>query len=98
MRTLPIILCAALCFSLNAQAEVLRIPISEQGSSPTALPLRGEQQAQVIQQFGQPVKRHASVGNPPITRWDYADFSVYFESTTVVNSVKNHQPRHAITP
>lgn len=98
MRYLKLLICASLCLSVNLHAEVLRIPISEQGVSHTGLPTHGEQQAQVIKQFGQPDKRHASVGHPPITRWDYADFSVYFEGTTVVNSVKSHQPRRPVTP
>ncbi len=56
------------------------------------LPDRGQLMAQVESQFGAPVRKHATVGGdsrhqPPITRWDYADFSVYFEHSHVVNTV-----------
>lgn len=38
------------------------------------------------------------IGPPPITRWDYTGFSVYFEYSTVINSVKNHQAKYPISP
>ncbi len=37
--------------------------------------------------YGEPTKRHAAVGNPPITRWDYPQFSVYFENDRVLHRV-----------
>ena len=80
------------------QADVLRIPISQQGSVSIKMPTHGDKQAQVIQQFGEPSKRHASVGQPPISRWDYPGFSVYFEQSTVVNSVQIHQPNAPVAP
>lgn len=82
----------------SVQADVLRIPISQQGSASIKMPAHGDQQAQVLQQFGEPSKRHASVGQPPISRWDYSDFSVYFEQNTVVNSVQTHQPNTSSAP
>lgn len=80
------------------QSDVLRIPISQQGSASITMPTHGDKQAQVIQQFGEPSKRHASVGQPPISRWDYPGFSVYFEQSTVVNSVQIHQPSSSVAP
>jgi hypothetical protein len=38
-------------------------------------------------QFGAPQERHPSVGEPPITRWDYAGFSVFFDHDRVIHSV-----------
>lgn len=92
------LICCALLTSTQLYAEVLRIPISQQGTSTLQMPARGEQQTQVLQQFGEPQRRHSSVGQPPITRWDYPDFSVYFEQSTVVNSVQLHQAKHPVTP
>jgi hypothetical protein len=43
--------------------------------------------ADVESRFGAPATRHATVGQPPITRWDYADFSVYFEFERVIHAV-----------
>ena len=87
-----------LVLSSTTHADVLRIPISQQGDTRIKMPAHGDQQAQVIQQFGEPSKRHPSIGQPPITRWDYSGFSVYFEQSTVVNSVQTHQPRDSFAP
>jgi hypothetical protein len=43
--------------------------------------------ATVESRFGPPSNRHAAVGNPPITRWDYPQFSVYFENDRVLHTV-----------
>jgi len=48
----------------------------------------------LLERFGLPDEEHPAVGKPPITRWDYREFSVYFESGHVVDSVRHHQPRH----
>ena len=53
----------------------------------TELPRRGSSMAQVQERFGAPKSRHAAVGQPPITRWDYEGFSVYFEHQHVVHAV-----------
>ena len=37
--------------------------------------------------FGEPRARHAAVGQPPITRWDYDGFTVYFEHNHVIHAV-----------
>jgi hypothetical protein len=48
--------------------------------------------------FGAPAKRFAPVGggkpeHPPITRWDYADFSVFFERDRVIDAVVKEAPK-----
>lgn len=95
---LTTLLCLGILSTTTVQADVLRIPISQQGSASIKMPTHGDKQAQVIQQFGEPSKRHASVGQPPISRWDYPGFSVYFEQSTVVNSVQIHQPNAPVAP
>ena len=50
-------------------------------------PHRSQTMRQVERHFGAPEKRYATVGRPPITRWDYPDFSVYFEFNRVVHAV-----------
>ena len=52
-----------------------------------AAPARGMTMAQVEKQYGAPSDRHAPVGQPPITRWVYADKVVYFEYDHVVHAV-----------
>ena len=55
-------------------------------------PKRGVTMSDVEKHFGAPVTRHATVGGgsprqPPITRWDYNGFSVFFERDRVIDSV-----------
>ena len=55
-------------------------------------PKRGTTMGDVEKHFGAPVTRHPTVGGasahqPPITRWDYNGFSVFFERDRVVDSV-----------
>ena len=55
-------------------------------------PHRGDTMKVVEQKFGQPTERHAAVGGasgaqPPITRWDYPHFSVFFEKERVIHAV-----------
>lgn len=55
-------------------------------------PKRGITMAEVEKHFGAPVTRHPAVGGanphqPPITRWDYNGFSVFFEKDHVIESV-----------
>ncbi|PTU73218.1 phosphodiesterase [Pseudomonas mangrovi] len=93
-----LLLLASLIFPLSLHADVLQIPIGQQSSiDEHSLPTRGQRQGVVLERFGLPDQEHPAVGQPPITRWDYRDFSVYFESGVVINSVVHHRPRAAET-
>jgi hypothetical protein len=37
--------------------------------------------------FGAPSRRVPAVGEPPITRWEYPGFVVYFERDRVIHAV-----------
>lgn len=55
-------------------------------------PKRGVTMSEVEKHFGAPVTRHAAVGGgsphrPPITRWDYSGFAVFFEGDRVIDAV-----------
>jgi len=50
-------------------------------------PRRGVSMAQVEKRFGEPRERHPAVGTPPITRWDYEHFAVFFEKDLVIDAV-----------
>lgn len=52
-------------------------------------PARGTSMDEVLSQSGEPEKKLDAVGQPPITRWIYQDYTVYFEHQTVIHSVKN---------
>jgi hypothetical protein len=51
------------------------------------VPQRGALMSAVETRFGAPRTRHAAIGQPPITRWDYDRFSVYFEYQHVIHTV-----------
>ncbi len=55
--------------------------------SATPQPARGALMKTVEKQFGAPAEKHPTVGKPPITRWDYPNFSVFFEGDRVIDSV-----------
>ncbi len=55
------------------------------------LPGNGLSMSEVESRFGSPLERHAAVGQPPITRWVYDDYSVYFEYRLVIESVLHHE-------
>jgi len=55
--------------------------------SSVARPGRGTTMHDVKARFGAPEKEYPAVGKPPITRWDYPAFSVFFEYNRVVHSV-----------
>lgn len=73
----------------------LVIPIGQQGDDSAAIarPKLGLSSAQVREQFGEPQDWSDPVGQPPITTWQYADFSVYFEYDKVIHSVLKHKPQ-----
>lgn len=75
-------------------AEVIQIPVGSQNPQAATLerPALGMLKDPVRSRFGEPQKRHAAVGNPPIERWDYEQFSVYFEYDHVIHSVL-HGPK-----
>ena len=50
-------------------------------------PSRGMTMSQVASKFGEPVNKVAAVGKPPISRWEYPGFVVYFEHDHVIHSV-----------
>ncbi len=93
-----------LVFAGPLPAETLGIPApapaAETGDTATppappakgiriTLPGRGMTMEQVEAKFGPPRERLPSVGDPPITRWVYDDFTVYFEYEYVIDAVPN---------
>ena len=70
-------------------AEAIKIPIGAQTSESKqiARPATGTTKNKVKIQFGAPVKENAPKGNPPISTWEYAEFTVYFENDHVTYSV-----------
>jgi hypothetical protein len=55
--------------------------------SEVATPARGMSMEQVAAKFGEPASKVAAVGKPPISRWEYPGFIVYFEHEHVIHAV-----------
>jgi len=82
-------------------AEDIKIPIGTQTPElkQVARPATGATKAQVNNQFGAPLKENAPRGNPPISTWEYAEFTVYFEHNHVIHSVikpKLHESKEIV--
>ena len=70
----------------SLRADVLLIEEVRQADR-MELPTNGMNQSQVRERFGAPAQTNAPVGDPPITRWDYDGWSVYFEYDLVLFTV-----------
>ena len=75
---------------IPAQADVISLRTNAALDVPR--PTRGMSMSQVESQFGAPVEKSSAVGKPPITHWDYDNFTVFFEYEHVVHSVVKHKP------
>jgi hypothetical protein len=86
MRTALALTLAFMALPLSAETLVVDGSVQVRPVS-IELPRRGLSMAQVEARFGAPRTRHSAVGQPPITRWDYDGFSVYFEYQHVIHAV-----------
>jgi hypothetical protein len=57
------------------------------GSGCAQRPTRGLSKAEVEARFGTPSETVAAIGDPPISRWEYPGFVVYFEYELVIHAV-----------
>lgn len=71
-------------------ADTLLIEAVEKNAS-VQRPLRGESMSAVESRYGQADAARTVVGEPPITRWIYPEFTVYFEHSHVIHSVVNRK-------
>ena len=76
-----------------ANADVLLVERAQEAQT-MPLPTRGMTMSQVEKKFGAPMSKRNPVGGanekrPPITRWVYADYTVYFENSHVIDAVLN---------
>ena len=76
--------------------DVVRESVSVEKPAPApafTLPKRGTLMTEVEREFGKPVRAVAAVGTPPITRWEYQHFTIYFEHDRVLHAVSNEKKR-----
>lgn len=94
-RMLPLITAISLSMATTLQAETLEMPAESAAPAPAStgytvtLPGRGMNMTQVEEKFGPPLHKLPEVGDPPIIRWVYPNYTVYFEYQFVINSVLN---------
>jgi len=88
-RTLMSLLTLLLISSGPALADVLLVD-SIQSAPQIQTPRNGLTMSQVRQQYGSPTAEMPAVGEPPISRWEYNGFSVYFEHDLALHSVIHH--------
>lgn len=88
---------AAICFSaaLTSHGETVRLPVGQQANDvwQGKTPSRGSLKSQVEAQFGSPDSVEGPAGEPPISFWEYPDFTVYFEHNHVIHTVIKHRPK-----
>ncbi len=88
VRVLVLIALAAGLFgAAGAQNLDMRNTDPSQRFDAPGKPTRGMTQSRVEAEFGEPTPRRAPVGEPPITRWDYPGFAVFFEYDKVIHAV-----------
>lgn len=81
---------APLLLPTPAHAESLRMKVQQEHHY--NMPARGMTMAQVKREYGAPLKVLATRGGsskhqPPIHRWEYSKYIVYFEYSHVIHSV-----------
>ena len=64
--------------------------LKESGATVSERPDRGQSMDKVESIWGQPQSKQGAVGDPPISRWEYSDFIVYFEYQRVIHAVQKH--------
>jgi hypothetical protein len=87
MRSAPWLLSAVAVLALSSPvlADTLTTPAAPQASGDR--PARGMSMEKVEATFGAPSNRVSPIGEPPITRWEYPGFVVYFEHQLVIHTV-----------
>ena len=77
--------------SSNLSAEEINIPTPESNTTEytVQLPGRGMSMEMVQNRFGEATEKFSAVGTPPISKWIYNTFTVYFESEFVIHAVVN---------
>ena len=93
MKTKRVLICflSLLIFS-TANSDVLMIQ-RLQSSQKLDLPLKGTTMNKVESTYGKALSIKGPIGDPPITTWEYENFSVYFEYQHVIHTVA-----HKATP
>jgi len=85
-----VVLALALAAVAGHTTVLLLDGIEADAQSKLERPKSGMTMSGVEKTYGEPAQKHAAVGQPPITRWDYPAFAVYFEYDRVIHAVSKH--------
>lgn len=80
-----------------SRADALDMPTdigAPSNNSMIKTPDRGMTMEQVTEEFGKPSSVLQPVGDPPITRWIYPEFTVHFENQYVIHAVIKKHNQH----
>jgi hypothetical protein len=86
------VLAASLMFASLAHADTFDVRKNVRHGASGDMPRRGLSMAQVERLYGAPVEKLPTAGgdaprHPPINRWRYNGYTVYFERNRVIHSV-----------
>ena len=86
------LLATLLLAATSAHADTFDVRKNAAIGSGGDLPRRGLSMAQVEQRYGAPIEKFPTAGgdaprHPPINRWRYNGYTVYFERNRVIHSV-----------
>ncbi len=91
MAKLSAVILVALAMGLLSAVNAQDLNLSGSDGSSTfdqpGKPTRGMTRDSVEANYGSPQSTTAAVGDPPISRWEYADFVVFFEYDRVIHAV-----------
>ena len=92
MRTIAALLALVISgLPTGARADTFILDgIGQSAATAAERPHRGMTMSQVSARWGEPASRADPVGKPPISRWEYPGFSVYFEQDHVIHAVVKH--------
>ena len=91
-KTMPLLAGTAfLALSLGSHAESLEVPVGAHSDNAHVEQVRGLKKDQVTARLGDPIGIQGPIGEPAISRWEYADFYVYFEWDVALHTVKKHR-------
>lgn len=89
------VLLFSLLWMASVEADVLLMDAVAEAppnsSSGILRPQRGTTMPEVFAAYGEPAQTRDAVGEPPITRWIYPQYTVYFEYQSVIDVVVHRQ-------
>lgn len=90
MRRLALLIAAVgLALPVPGMADTLTLTAGPAAALP--LPGNGMSMNDVLRRYGAPLRRLPPVGRPPISRWVYDRYTVYFEHDLTLTAVVHRQ-------